>query len=131
VQPPRPGLPHGYRCPHCDIVFYGTTSIKLHMKMKHQEEFEVKQSDEIVQEEIITEMPNDTLIGEDMPPKLELEERKPMTRNRIYDKYQNDITNTPEVQELIKNGDIKLRDGEEIILIEQVIPLLMFKQIEI
>lgn len=31
VQPPRPNLPHGYRCPHCNIIFYGTTAIKLHM----------------------------------------------------------------------------------------------------
>jgi hypothetical protein len=33
VQPPRQGLPHGYRCPHDNIIFYGVSAIKLHMKM--------------------------------------------------------------------------------------------------
>lgn len=122
VQPPRPNLPHGYRCPHCNIIFYGTTAIKLHMKMRHQEEFEVKQADEIVQEEIITEMPHDTLSGglDDLPPKLELEEHKPAPRHRIYDEQGNDITNTPEVQQLIASGEIQFQDGEEIILVDQV-----------
>lgn len=121
VQPPRQGLPHGYRCPHCNIIFYGTTAIKLHMKMCHQEEFEVKQADEIVQEEIVTEMPHDALSGvNDLPPKLELEEHKPMPRHRIFDEQGNDITDTPEVQQLIASGEIPFNDGEEIILVNQV-----------
>ncbi|CAD5235229.1 unnamed protein product [Bursaphelenchus xylophilus] len=38
-QPQRTGLPHGYKCPHCQVVFYGRTAISLHMRMRHNEEF--------------------------------------------------------------------------------------------
>jgi hypothetical protein len=91
------------------------------MKMCHQEEFEVKQSDELIHEEIVTEMPSDALSGHDLPPKLELEEHKPIPRHRIFDEQGNDITNTPEVQQLIASGEIQFNDGEEIILVDQVI----------
>lgn len=81
----------------------------------------MKQSDEIIQEEVITEMPHDALSGsiDDLPPKLELEGRK-STRPRIYDEQGNDITNTPEVQQLIARGEIPFQDGDEIILVDQV-----------
>ncbi|KAI6173010.1 hypothetical protein M3Y98_01036300 [Aphelenchoides besseyi] len=125
VQPPRPGLPHGYRCPHCNIIFYGTTAIKLHMQMRHHEEFQPKDDDEIIDEELITEMPHDTLAGtdtvnlEDVPPTLEMEERKPVRRHVIMDEQGNDITNLPEVQELIASGEIQFNEGEQIILVSE------------
>lgn len=64
-------------------------------------------------------MPHDALSGHDLPPKLELEDHK-TRRHRIYDEQGHDITNTPEVQQLIASGEIQFNDGEEIILVDQV-----------
>ena len=109
------------------------------MRMRHNEEFQPKVDDdgEVTGLALVTEMPRDTLAGgeqggdgddgnvaplegfEETPPQLDVEDRKTARRPVILDEQGNDITDRPEVQQLIASGEIEFREGEQIILVDQ------------
>lgn len=135
VQPHRHGLPSGYKCPHCEIVFYGHTAIRLHMRMRHSEEFVLKTVDdeeggkgtkkafveENEDEEVTEEVQQQPQV--EQPPQLEIEPEseqpavRPERRGRVLDNQGNDITSTPMVQDMIATGQLELPDGEDILLV--------------
>uniref|UniRef100_A0A914CWU5 C2H2-type domain-containing protein n=1 Tax=Acrobeloides nanus TaxID=290746 RepID=A0A914CWU5_9BILA len=144
-QPPRPGLSNGRECPVCSVVFYGGTVLEKHMKVAHPIEYQSWDPDLVNDLEYEN---RDKDIGrrrykdnfhEELEPPPALEpvipgdvEEPPMpalnirsaenVRHQIVDEHGNVITEVSdlsEVQRLIESGQLEVRDGDQIVIMDQ------------